>query len=503
MLLPMKRFLVTLLTFCALLAARAQGPDDLYLQIYRQIEQADTYASLGQKDAAAALYQEALGSLQKFKTVNPKWNENIVAFRVQDTQDKLAALANRPAKATAEKPAPEGPVDWAKQAQFLSENVRRLEAEKAELAAKLKEALSVQPASVDPGELRKAQEEAGRLQKENDLLKVSLEQARAKVAGPGKEGSRKTDADVEKARNEAREKYKKEIASLEDRLAAANSQIDDLRKEMAARSKGGEKELERELEATRAKLRVFEAKAVPYTAEELAFIKKGEMAPAAPAPAVVPAAAPATAPGVASAPAEKPVAKSVKHVSHELPPGSGPIMAEAARAMKAGQFEEAKVKLLQILAMDTSNLATLENLTTCDINLTNLVEAEQYITRALAVDPGDGPLLSLVGTLRYKQGRLDEALTYLSRAVEIDPKDSEAQNILGVTLMEKGQPKAAETAFRKALQSRPDYGWAHFNLALVYANSKPPFMHLARFHYQKSVMYGHAADAELEKLIGH
>ena len=59
---------------------------------------------------------------------------------------------------------------------------RQLQADKAVLEAKLKEALSVQPAAVDPRELAKAEEKIRNLLKENDLLKVSLDQAKAKPA---------------------------------------------------------------------------------------------------------------------------------------------------------------------------------------------------------------------------------------------------------------------------------------------------------------------------------
>ena len=57
---------------------------------------------------------------------------------------------------------------------------RQLQADKAVLEAKLKEALSVQPASMDPHELAKAEEKIRNLQKENDLLKLGLDQTKGK-----------------------------------------------------------------------------------------------------------------------------------------------------------------------------------------------------------------------------------------------------------------------------------------------------------------------------------
>ena len=54
----------------------------------------------------------------------------------------------------------------------------QIAADKALLEAKLKEVLSAQPAILDPHELAKAQDQIRALQKENELLKVSLADAR-------------------------------------------------------------------------------------------------------------------------------------------------------------------------------------------------------------------------------------------------------------------------------------------------------------------------------------
>jgi hypothetical protein len=39
------------------------------------------------------------------------------------------------------------------------------------------------------------------------------------------------------------------------------------------------------------------------------------------------------------------------------------------------------------------------------------------------------------------------------------------------------------------------------NLAVVYANQKPPFLELARWHYNKAVTAGMARDGEIEKKL--
>jgi colicin import membrane protein len=62
----------------------------------------------------------------------------------------------------------------------LKDQVRQMQADKAVLQAKLKEALAVQPAALDPRELARAEEKIRGLQKENDLLKVTLAEEKAK-----------------------------------------------------------------------------------------------------------------------------------------------------------------------------------------------------------------------------------------------------------------------------------------------------------------------------------
>ncbi len=496
----MKRFFVVLCLLCALISAHAQGLDDQYVQIYNQIQQADGYLNLGQKAQAAMLYQEALGGLKRIKTMAPKWNEGVVTFRIDYLNEKLAGLRNQPVPATVstESPAPAASVDWPAQTAALTEKVRALEAEKAELSAKLKEALGVRPATTDASEIQKAQETAGRLQKENDDLKTALEQAKLQAGGSGKSGSKELEAGIEKARKEAKEKYKKEIASLEEKITIDKNEINDLKRRLADAGKNKPaRASDKEVEKLRAEIKVYEARAIPLTAEEQAYLKSVEPSTTSVSPAATPGSptAPADANG---APAVK-----TKKAHYDLPPGAGPLMADAARDFAARRYEQALKKFLQVLSQDESNLNVLYYVGACQIQLNQRDDANKTIQQALRVDPSDEPALTLLGTIRYQENKYDEAFAALSRAVELDPKDAAAQNLLGATLAQKGQPAAAETALRKALELQPEFADAHFNLALIYIHDKPPYIHLARFHYRKALSIGHRPNEELEKAVGH
>ena len=121
--------------------------------------------------------------------------------------------------------------------------------------------------------------------------------------------------------------------------------------------------------------------------------------------------------------------------------------------------------------------------------------------RALAIDSQDPFSLSLLGIILFRQQRYDEALDALSQSAQLDPENSETQNYLGITLSQRGQRPAAEAALRKALKLNPASPTAHYNLAVVYATQKPPFLELARYHYEKSRRGGQPANPQFEELL--
>ena len=178
-----------------LAAARAQsGADEQYVGIFSMIEHADALATAGQSQQSLAEYQAALVQLQQFASIHPEWSPNIITFREQYLADKIAGATNQvpvtaqnpegnPPALTANPlpvPPPASPTPDTKltaQLADLQAQVQNLQAGNATLEAKLREALAAQPATVDPHALAAAQEQVRSLMKENDLLRVSLNQA--------------------------------------------------------------------------------------------------------------------------------------------------------------------------------------------------------------------------------------------------------------------------------------------------------------------------------------
>src|SRR5262249_46504231 len=120
------------------------------------------------------------------------------------------------------------------------------------------------------------------------------------------------------------------------RIRQLERERDDLQKKLEAANRElyGKKgvamasrvlEMENEMAVLRARLEVFEARAVPYTAEELALFKKPDPKLAAADP------------------------RAGKKSVRELPPGSAMLVADAQRYFSERQFDRAEEKYQQVV----------------------------------------------------------------------------------------------------------------------------------------------------------
>ena len=235
-------------------------------------------------------------------------------------------------------------------------------------------------------------------------------------------------------------------------------------------------ELQNRLDTLRSRLEILEAEKIPYTDEEKKLFAE---------------------PKTGDQPANTLQAKIAT-----LPEGGAADFKAGQAALVEAKYGEAEQKFLHVLKLDEENPLTLGSLAMAQMEQGNYDGAETSLARALKNNDKDAFSLSLLGTLRYRQKKYEEARDYLAKAVKLNPEDANAQHFLGSALNNLGQRKAAETALRKALQIKPGHAEAHHNLAVVYATQKPPFIALAKFHYEKAVAAGRAKNAELEKILG-
>lgn len=561
----------------AALTVRAQSPDDIYIQIYNSMQQADTFNQTGQLRSAAEKYRDVDTALKRFQKAYPTWNPRIIKFRQSYVAERLESLAKfvPPPVAAPTGPAANFQISSKRpvnpdQVQALSDEIRRLESEKTTLEEKLREALSVKPAATDTSEtneriaavekerdllratlqqlqsIQEAQENAPRnaadakrikeLEEERDDLKKRLESQEARRQSELKEAQAKfreleeLNADRELLIRKQKEALQlaqeigggqlskndaKKLKKLEEEKVDLEKRFEDARKEMIemqtereqrirahesalSRIKELEKErdnlqkrlqfvevmspekketLERENVQLRSRIEAYEARPAPFTAEELALFKKPEE-PTQPKSFVVTA-----------------------QLTKDLPSKTKSLVADADKDFAAQRFEAAEKKYQEALTHSADNVYALANLASTQIELNRMDDAEQTLKKALEKDARDAFSLLLMGKLKMAKNNFDEALDALSRSAQVNPNSAETQNYLGIVLSEKGQRVSAEAALRKAIQIQPSYASAHHNLAIIYATQKPPFLELAKWHYEKALTLGHAKNRDLEKLM--
>lgn len=553
----------------------AQSADDRYVQVYSLIEDADKLSDAGQTRQAMTKYLEAQVAIKDLQQSFPEWNKKVVAYRLSYISSRLEPLAGKTStQSNVRSEAPGGQAP-ANPLQSMQEEIGRLATQNALLEAKLREALRVQPAAVDPRELAKAEEKIKGLQKERDLLAVTLRQsspsAPAAAGGQASPNSaeskqqlvtqgavvsmlRKQNDDLQKqiteltaklksnkgggsevtslretvAELEARNRVmKEEQAMMENRLldfvkrfgggnAGSSAKEKELESQLAAAqasAKAAQQErdellaklnavthelnergkpapaarteqLEKELEGIRAKLQIFEAKAIPYTAEELVLFKQ---APIKVAAAQTTNAPPGTAPG--------------KRKSYDIPPGAGTLFAEAQRAVDSGRFDEAEKKYREVLRQDEGNVRVMANLAAVLMDQEKVDEADRTLKKALEIDPEDSVTLYLRGGIQLRQEKYEEALASLSLSAKIAPDVAQTQYYLAKALIQKGDRSPAEAALRKAIQLKPGWGEAHYVLAVLYGTQQPSYKELAHYHYKKAIANGAARNVEFEQWL--
>ena len=439
--------------------AKAKANDRQAKRLEKQL--ADKQENLEQTEkelASLTTAHKALESeLKSFKKGNPE----------QDLQAEVESLQ----KALS---------DNQKNLEKASGNVAALKSDKASLESELK--------SFKKGNREQDLEaEVGSLEKQLAKSNSKLEEASSSLASA--ENSNDSLGDQLKALQKGthEKEFRSYISSLEKRLAKAerkNTNPASKRKGLSgifSRRKSGRAEqaqvaeLQNRIDTLRSRLEILEAEKIPYTDEEKKLFAE---------------------PGTGDQPANTLQAKVAT-----LPEGGADDFKAGQAALVEAKYGEAEQKFLHVLKLDEENPLTLGNLALAQMEQGNYEGAEASLTRALKNDDEDAFSLSLIGTLRYRQKKFDEARDYLAKAVKLNPEDANAQHFLGSALNNLGQRKAAETALRKALQIKPGHAEAHHNLAVVYATQKPPFIALAKFHYEKAVAGGHEKNADLEKIL--
>lgn len=222
------RWLLVGLSVVACERVSAQSAEDRYLRIYGLIQEADRLAGAAQARPAITKYLEAQLAVKDLQKTFPGWKTELVTFRLDYISQRLEPLTLKtPPPAPGPSPAETAAAATARQLESLQTEIAQLAAQNSLLEAKLREALTVQPAAVDPRELAKAEERIKDLQKERDLLAVTLEQA----------GSRRSEGVADSAA-----KTKQEVVTQSAVVSVLQRQNEELQKQindLSARLKPG------------------------------------------------------------------------------------------------------------------------------------------------------------------------------------------------------------------------------------------------------------------------
>jgi Flp pilus assembly protein TadD len=174
---------------------------------------------------------------------------------------------------------------------------------------------------------------------------------------------------------------------------------------------------------------------------------------------------------------------------------------QATEAMRREDWEKAREMWLECLKLQPESAAVLSNLGSVEIKLNKQEDARAHLEKALKIRPNLPAAWMTLGLLHHEMKNPMLAISALTRAVHEDPADARLHNALAIVLKQSGWTNGAEMELQKAIDLTPDYAEAHFNLALLYLEQKPPAVETARRHYQKARDLGADPDELVEKQL--
>lgn len=185
----------------------------------------------------------------------------------------------------------------------------------------------------------------------------------------------------------------------------------------------------------------------------------------------------------------------------ELPPLTKALNEKAAVAFSKGDWASARKAYKEMIEMDPKNALVWANLGAVEQQAGDAKKAMECFEKSVEHNPALSQSWVALGLLRLEAGDTYLAMSAFSRAIHEDPEDPRAHNYLAIAAKNLGWADAAEAELQKALELKPDYGIAHFNLALMMLEQRPPAIELAKRHYDKALSLGVAKDEVLERRL--
>lgn len=184
-----------------------------------------------------------------------------------------------------------------------------------------------------------------------------------------------------------------------------------------------------------------------------------------------------------------------------LPLDTDALAKKAASAFTKRDWKTAREAYEEMLEVEPVNALAWANLGAVEQQAGDLNAAVEAFEQSVRFNSSLVQSWIALGLAYSERGDMYRALSSLARAVHEDPGDARAHNYLAIVANKFGWAATAQAEFEKAIALKPDYGIAHFNLALTYLDQKPAAVELARRHYEQAVKLGVEKDEIVERKL--
>lgn len=172
---------------------------------------------------------------------------------------------------------------------------------------------------------------------------------------------------------------------------------------------------------------------------------------------------------------------------------------KAGNSLYKKNFRKALDLYLQVVELDSNQVASLKNIGVCYSALGNPDKARVYLERALKIDPRSAEINHNLGAIYAGQGDTKKAIARYEVAIAADSANPLYLTNLGQEYSKDGRISEAMPLLRKALKREPGKSIILFSLANCFATMKN--YDSAEVYYINAVKAG-GATAELYYFLG-
>ncbi len=184
-----------------------------------------------------------------------------------------------------------------------------------------------------------------------------------------------------------------------------------------------------------------------------------------------------------------------------LPLNTASLANRAAQAFAKHDWDAARVAYREMIDAEPENALAWANLGAVEQQAGKPEAAVECFEKSVKFNSELVQSWLALGLIYSGRGDKYRAMSSFARAVHEDPLDARAHNYLAIVAKDLGWTDAAEGELQRAIELNPTYGIAHFNLALMYLERKPPALELAKRHYVKATALGMEKDEIVERKL--